>query len=359
MKKYLAALLLTALLVLTGCGARSIEKLTLPETFSMTLPDDAAYLITGSDMLSSIGDINVFDKDGTQVHHSAAKIMSLSWIARTSDDAVCLAGDRGNSNLYIHDGKVENFYLLDNPQYTGSLAASMDEQRMYAAMNGNTSEETGYECLLVARDRKTGDTAYQTIVPLFVNGMLDHEGKLYIVGDNLGPEHREAVIVIVDKQTGQIEYTGIHEEYGNFRHITVLNGEIFVVVSDKDYTVEELMKFKDGEFHHLTKHYKDERINQITADDKYLYVHSGITIVQVTSEGDVVSRMSHTNSEAYFLSMEVEDDLVYLYTIEKTEDTTRTVRMGVYERSGLELKKQMLFEVPYNDIIRVVRLPQW
>lgn len=268
MKKYLAALLLTALLVLTGCGARSIEKLTLPETFSMTLPDDAAYLITGSDMLSSIGDINVFDKDGTQVHHSAAKIMSLSWIARTSDDAV------------------------------------------------------------------------------------------YLAGDNLGPEHREAVIVIVDKQTGQIEYTGIHEEYGNFRHITVLNGEIFVVVSDKDYTVEELMKFKDGEFHHLTKHYKDERINQITADDKYLYVHSGITIVQVTSEGDAVSRMSHTNSEAYFLSMEVEDDLVYLYTIEKTEDTTRTVRMGVYERSGLELKKQMLFEVPYNDIIRVVRLPQ-
>lgn len=343
-------LFLLVIVVITFCFATCSPKLG-PYEFSQ----EASYLVIASKMLRSKGEIVTFDSSGKRLDQYGMSIQDVGIFSRASDQGVYAAGQRSNSNLIIQNRKLESFFLLDDDRYSGSTAVLMDEKRTFSSMNGNHSEEVGYESLLVARDRKTGETLYQTIVPLFTTEMLKVDEQIYLVGTNAGPDHDDAVIVVVNQETGQILKTLIYPEYREAFAIVRVADQILVEMTRKSDLKQEIFLFENDSLRPLETPVVYD-MPMIDSDAQFLYVFENGILRQITPKGEVIQQVELPNRSCRILNTEVLGDDLYVYQLEGIDKRNAIIHVNQYNRADFTKRRELLLETPKLDIMLVVRL---
>lgn len=164
--------------------------------------EDTSYYVVYSSMLRRSSSIVGIDDSGVPTFIKRLTLQDISKCDYVN--GVCIAGGSRANNHFIIDknGEVEEFYLLDNPNYSGVTTITMDESNIYAVMNGNLTDNT-YQNLLVIQTAD-GNTIEKRIIDIYARDILFNENILYIVGGYLNVEQDvwSCKIIRYDLQTG-------------------------------------------------------------------------------------------------------------------------------------------------------------
>lgn len=339
-------LLFASIFCLTACS---------PKLGQQELATEATYLVIASDIIDSKGEVLMFDSSGNKVGQKNMSIKDVISLSRAQDQSIYVAGERSNTNLLIEDGKLKSFTLLNDDRYGGSTAVLLDEKYTFSSMNGNVSAKVGYESLLVARDRNSGNTLYQTVVPLFTTQMLEFDDRIYLVGTNAGFDHEDAVLVIVNKETGQILDTFIYPEYREAFGIVRAADQIFVEMTRKSDLKQEILTFKNGLLSALETNVVQE-ISGIDSDSEHLYVLSDGVLSKITIKGKAVQQVGVKNSSFPLLNTEILGEYFYLYQLELLDKGRVNVHVTQYDKADLTKSKEIILESPRYANILPIRL---
>lgn len=144
---------------------------------------ETAYYIINSDMIKKSGGLTGIDIDGGITSEERLKIQDVALFAY-KDKEFLASGHRANNNLIIdEDGKVKEFSLLDNPNYSGVTALTSDGENVIAIMNGNLADNT-YQNLLVIQDIE-GNVKEKKILDIYASDAIFSGNKIYVVGSFL------------------------------------------------------------------------------------------------------------------------------------------------------------------------------
>lgn len=131
---------------------------------------DTAYYIINSDMLKKSGGLTGLDIDGGITSEEKLKIQDVTKFSYQDKNFIA-GGNRANNNLIIDkDGNIKEFYLLDNPNYSGVTALTSDGENVIAIMNGNLADNT-YNNLLVIQDIE-GNVKEKKILDIYSSDVI-------------------------------------------------------------------------------------------------------------------------------------------------------------------------------------------
>ena len=103
---------------------------------------NTSYYIIHSDLFKESGGMTGIDIDGNITSYQKLKIQDVSKFSMEDEEFIA-SGSRANNNLVINQqGDVKEFYLLDNPNYSGVTSITSHEEKIIAVMNGNIEDNT-------------------------------------------------------------------------------------------------------------------------------------------------------------------------------------------------------------------------
>lgn len=340
-RRCLLLIFITCSILVSSCAAIT--------TNSVSLPQDADYVLIGSSMLEDKGAILTFDATGKMLDCRSMDIRDVENLSKAQDQSIYAAGVRSNTNLLIQNGEMNSFALLDDEQYGGSTAIDHDVEHTFSCMNGNISEEHGYESLLVSRNKESGKTIFQTIVPLYATQILNVDNKLYLVGTNSGANHNDAVIVTVDKTTGACLDTFIYPEYQEIFGIIQLRDQIFIECTRKSDLKQEILKFHEGKLTSLEIP-MIQSIIHVSADDSTMYVATENALIQLDQTGKTINQAYFDDIALHFLNAEFQNGCFYLYALEILDKSNAKFHIYTYDKSNLHEDGHLIIDVPRYDI---------
>lgn len=189
---------------------------------------------------------------------------------------------------------------------------------------------------MIKRDVDTGKTLFRTIIPLYASALIEYQGFIYAFGDNHGFDHDEAVISVIDKETGAIVKNHI---FKNLRaiHSAALNGDSIVLAAIKSYppaTEEE--ESLPSEYEIMTFDTQSERVQsfkhpfvvQLFEDVKIriggnlIYGITDERIFAVNFEGICVGSFDTASAKSYNEQLDIVDGHLYAVSREDQDDTT-------------------------------------
>lgn len=192
---------------------------------------ETSFFIVYSDMLNKSGSILGIDSKGnTTVKHSL-KIQDISQSA-FYNNIFLAGGGRSNNNLFIdQEGNYTEFYLLDNPNYSGVTSITFNEEYIIAVMNGNVADNT-YKNLLVIQD-KDGTVIKKQELNIFASNVLLENEKLYIVGGYLDvlKDQWSSKIICYDMLTSDLTENIISADR-QYNSIIKYENKLYCTVSD-------------------------------------------------------------------------------------------------------------------------------
>lgn len=140
-KLFVLTLIVVAIFSFAACSSRNLST------------NPTAYYIIYSGTNNGNSRIEGVDIDGnpTILKDISATNISKSMLA---GEQFIAGGHRANNHLIMQqDGSFEEFYLLDNPQYSGVWNIALNGENIVAVMNGNIDyEKNVYLNLLVIQD---------------------------------------------------------------------------------------------------------------------------------------------------------------------------------------------------------------
>lgn len=106
---------------MTACLAGCAEKFSEKET---------KYYVAYSDILNADGLLCGIDEDGNYTSSRQITLQDGTQVG-FSDGAAVIGGGRANTHLLLGgDGEYKEFYLLDEPNYTGVCAITADGEKL-------------------------------------------------------------------------------------------------------------------------------------------------------------------------------------------------------------------------------------
>ena len=123
------------IVVILGLAACKLRELSSNAT---------AYYIVYSGTSNDKSRIEGIDINGnpTVIHDIDAVNISRGTLV---GEEFIAGGHRANNHLIMQqDGSFEEFYLLDNPQYSGVWNITLDGENIVSVMNGNVDDEKMY-----------------------------------------------------------------------------------------------------------------------------------------------------------------------------------------------------------------------
>ena len=169
MKKFLLSTGIMIIIVVLYIGIKMFSQndFSTEETF---------YYIVYSDMLKKSGELIGIDIDGNITSKKSLKIQDVSKYDLV-DSTFIAGGNRANNHLLIdRQGNINEFNLLDNPNYSGVTTITINGENIVAVMNGNIADNT-YQNLLVIQD-KEGNVLEKRIFDIFASDIFKLLGRI-------------------------------------------------------------------------------------------------------------------------------------------------------------------------------------
>jgi len=196
-------LIVAAVFSLASCGFKELS--TEPTAYYMIYSgrDNEKCRIEGIDI----------NGNPTAIYNIGA--INITKSAIVGDEFVA-GGHRANNHLIMQkDGSFEEFYLLDDPQYSGVWCITLNGSNIVSVMNGNIDNEKGvYLNLLVIQDRNQ-NVAVKEEIDMTPNTLLIDGDWLYMGGCfwqyDVSPAYCGASVARYNIKTG--EYEEKHFDY--------------------------------------------------------------------------------------------------------------------------------------------------
>lgn len=202
-KKWLSLMLIIVVILgLAACKSRELSTNT------------TAYYIVYSGTSNNKSRIEGIDINGnpTVIHDIDAVNISRGTLV---GEEFIAGGHRANNHLIMQqDGSFEEFYLLDNPQYSGVWNITLDGENIVSVMNGNVDDEKNvYLNLLVIQDRSQ-KVLVKKEIDITPNTLLIDGNYLYMGGCfwqyDVSPVYCGASIARYNMETGEYEEKHFH-----------------------------------------------------------------------------------------------------------------------------------------------------
>ena len=248
-----------------------------------------AYYVVYSGLSDSKGRVEGIDVDGnaTAIHDIDA--INISKGSLVGENFIA-GGHRANNHLIMQkDGSFEEFYLLDNPQYSGVWGITLDGDNIVSVMNGNVDDEKNvYLNLLVIQDMEHNVLAKKEI-DITPDSLLVDGDFLYMAGCfwqyDTNPIYCGASIARYNMKTGEYKekhfpynpeevtatsYTSL-AKHGDYLYCTVRESFMDKEATDR----QEKIDIIDGKMFELVDSLPfDQEISEIhfVDDDLYLIV---------------------------------------------------------------------------------------
>lgn len=156
---------------LAGCGSRRLSN------------EPTAYYVIYSGIAKKNCRIEGIDINGdpTVIHNIDAVNIGKSEVV---GDEFIAGGHRANNHLIMYrDGSFDEFYLLDDPHYSGVWYITLDGSNIVSVMNGNVDfEENAYLNLIVIQDREH-NIKLKKVIDVTPHSSLIDGDYLYMSGD--------------------------------------------------------------------------------------------------------------------------------------------------------------------------------
>lgn len=198
MKKILSLIFALAIIFsLTACQTRELST------------NATVYYVVYSGLSDNKGRIEGIDVDGNPTVIQEIGAMNIAKSALVGEEFVA-GGHRANNHLIIQqDGSFEEFYLLDNPQYSGVWSITLYGKNIVSVMNGNVDNERNmYLNLLVIQDRSQ-NVLEKKEVGITPNALLIDGDYLYMGGCfwqyDVNPIYCGASVAKYNMKTGEYE----------------------------------------------------------------------------------------------------------------------------------------------------------
>lgn len=280
---------------------------------------DTAYYIINSDMIKKSGGITGLDIDGEITKEEKLKIQDLAEFAYKDKDFIA-GGHRANNNLIIDkDGKVKEFSLLDNPNYSGVTALTSDGENVIAIMNGNLADNT-YKNLLVIQDIE-GNVKEKKILDIYASDAIFYGDKIYIVGSFLQADKDlwSSKIIAYDCRSGEINENILSKD-SDYRKVLIIGDKVYCLSANMDNEARIIDVLDKNTLERIDELEFDDLIDGIFAfkEDLYGIIDNKICKIEGDNEFNVLKPLSN---DTFVDSYLINDENLYVYS--RTENPTK------------------------------------
>lgn len=316
---------------------------------------DTAYYIINSDMLKKSGGLTGLDIDGEITSEEKLKIQDLAEFAY-KDKGFIAGGHRANNNLIIDkDGNVKEFYLLDNPNYSGVTALTSDGENVIAIMNGNLADNT-YKNLLVIQDIE-GNVKEKKILDIYASDAIFLGNKIFIVGSFLQADKNlwSSKIISYDCRSGEINENILSKD-SDYRKVLILGDKVYCLSANMDNEARKIDVLDKNTLERIDELEFDDLIDGIFAfkEDLYGIIDNNICKIEGDNEFNVLKPLSN---DTFVDSYLINDENLYVYS--RTENPTKErgkINLGTITKynlnSGESLETPVLIRNKnYDNII--------
>lgn len=298
--------------------------------------EDTSYYVVYSSMLRRSSSIVGIDNSGVPTF---IKRLTLQDISKCDyANGVCIAGGSRANNHFIIDknGEVEEFYLLDNPNYSGVTAITVNESCVFAVMNGNIADNT-YKNLLVIQTFD-GNTIEKRIIDIYARDILLDKNVIYIVGGYFNAEQDvwSCKIIRYDLQTG-ILTERIDDPGKQYMSCQIYQGNLLCTIADMQGNIFQIDILNSEDLQQTKKIDFSTPIYNISSNDDIIFVTSETNIsILDFQESELLTKVSLPN-ETYVTQVILSRDYLYLLSRNKEKKySENAVHLGYISSLDLE-----------------------
>lgn len=316
---------------------------------------DTAYYVINSDMMKKSGGLTGLDIDGEITSEERLKIQDVTKFAY-KDKKFLASGHRANNNLIIDEaGKVKEFFLLDNPNYSGVTALTSDGENVIAIMNGNLADNT-YQNLLVIQDIE-GNVKEKKILDIYSTDAIVSGDKIYIVGSFLEADKNlwSSKIIAYDCKSGEINENIIFKD-SDYKKVVIIGDKICCLSANMNNEARIIDVIDKNTLEKIDELEFNDMISGIFAfkEDLYGTIDNKICKIEGDNELNVLKSLSN---DSFVDSYLIDDEILYLYS--RREDPSKEkgkINLGIITRynlnSGESLETPVLIRNKnYDNII--------
>lgn len=273
---------------------------------------DTAYYIINSDMIKKSGGISGLDIDGKITSQKRLKIQDVTKFAYKDKDFIA-SGNRANNNLIIDKyGNIKEFFLLDNPNYSGVNAITSDGENIIAIMNGNLADNT-YKNLLVIQDIE-GNVKEKKILDIYASDAIFLGNKIFIVGSFLQANKNlwSSKIIAYDCSNGEINENIISKD-SEYKRVVIIGDKIYCLSANMDNEARIIDVLDKNTLEKIDELKFNDLIDGIFAFKEELYgiIDNKICKIEDENEFDVLKSLS---DETFVDSYIMKDENLYIYS---------------------------------------------
>lgn len=304
MKKRLMIIGFLLMVIMAVVGTTTLKQKQLSQ-------NSTAYYVIHSNMLKKSGGVTGIDIEGNATFTKSLKIQDVSEYS-VMDNNFIAGGGRANNHLIIDEsGNISEFYLLDNPNYSGVTAIAGDKGNLIAVMNGNVADNT-YQNLLVIQDRKH-NVLEKEIMDIYAFDMLVKNDIVYIVGAYLNVEENQwsSKIIKYNMKTKEIKEK-IMSQDREYKKILVYDDKLYCIARDMNGRSSEIDILNKDSLNKIDTQVWSEEISDFFSYNDFLYYVLNNTLCKVEKNNDVIE-LFFLPEDTYVSSSMMRENHIYLF----------------------------------------------
>lgn len=275
-----------------------------------------AYYIVHSDMLKKSGGVIGIDIDGETTGRETLAIQDVTKF--TFQDSYFIAsGHRANNNLIIdRNGKIKEFLLLDNPNYSGVNCMTSDGKKIVAVMNGNLQDNT-YKNLLVIQDME-GHVIEKKILDIDAYDVIVEKNKIFIAGSYLQADKNQWSSKIIAYDDGNAEMQeNILSKDSDYKKMVVIGDKIYCLSANMENEARNIDILNRNTLGKIGEFTFEKSIDDIFVWNGELYGVIDNDLSKISEKG-AETILHPLPDQTYVSSTIADDEYVYLYSRSET-----------------------------------------
>lgn len=287
---------------------------------------ETKYFVAYSHIFNKGGELCGIDKDGNFTSRSKVNLQDGSKIEFTNGKKI-IGGSRANTHLIVNvEGSYDEFHLLDNPNYTGVCAITLDGDLIIASMNGGYSDGV-YVNDLVVQDL-SGDVQVEQVVKIFARDIISVDNTIYIVGSMDCAGKSESItgkIISYNLATGEMNEQ-LYEVQKTIEAVCVLNGNLYCAVYSINGGIREVYVIDTKTLDRIETLEFCEDISGMFSFEDNLYAGIGNEFCLISSEnGTVLDSLYTLPQDSFITDSAAFNDHIYITTRFNNPDKEKSV----------------------------------
>ena len=200
---------------------------------------ETKYYIAYSNIFNNNGEFCGVDEDGNLTSKRKVNLRDGSKIEFVNGKKI-IGGQRANTHLIVDgEGDYKEFHLLDDPNYSGVCAMTMDGDRIVASMNGGYLEGVYVNDLVV--QNLSGNVEVEQVIEIYGQDIVCHDDTVYVVGlmDHAGDSEYPGKIISYNLTSREMNEQ-LYDAQKVFESVCVLNGKLYCTVQKVNISIREI-----------------------------------------------------------------------------------------------------------------------